>query len=408
MVERDDWTDPATAADAAAQPLSDATGVPAQDMLDIVNNVDVFEVPVAKGLNYDQATAVRDTRPRRACGCWTAPRACIPKGNLAAQLLGFVGQDDTGLTGLEVRPQPRARRIRGLAHLRARRRSARSSRIGDRTETPPQPGANVVLTIDRYIQRLAEQELDKAINAHDASGGSIIVVRPQDRRDPGDRQPPHLRRHEARPQQRVQRTALFRNRAVTDAYEPGSVFKLFTTAAALDQGLVTPETGWYDTGEVDFGDWTIRNWDNSANGTQTVQDILTKSLNTGAACISNLCGPDIFYRLRAELRLRRADRQRPLRRGGRHRPHPPDDPDDWTTVDLATNASARGSPRRRCRWSMALAAIANGGTLMQAAVREGDRRPDRTRSTSQPEVVRQVISAPDVPHPSRHDGRCSR
>ncbi|KKK63284.1 hypothetical protein LCGC14_2995840, partial [marine sediment metagenome] len=108
--------------------------------------------------------------------------------------------------------------------------------FGDRSELPPLPGSDVVLTIDRFIQRMAEQELDKAIEEHKASGGTIIVVRPETgeilamaSRPSFDLTKPDLSDES--------KMALFRNRAITDQYEPGSVFKLITAAAAIDLGL---------------------------------------------------------------------------------------------------------------------------------------------------------------------------
>ena len=89
--------------------------------------------------------------------------------------------------------------------------------------------------------------------------------------------------------------ALFRNRAVTDVYEPGSVFKTLTASMAIDLGLVTPESTYDDIGAAYIGPSTIRNWDYSVNGITSVTQILQRSLNTGAVWMSGLIGPDAFY-----------------------------------------------------------------------------------------------------------------
>ncbi len=171
--------------------------------------------------------------------------------------------------------------------------SATSWRLGRRQEIEPQPGANVVLTIDRYIQRLAEQELDKTIEKHKAVGGTIIMVQPKTgeilamaSRPTADVTKPDLSDES--------KLALFRNRAITDTYEPGSVFKLVTMACALDLGLVGPYTPWYDRGVFSVDNWAIRNWDFSANGDSSVTQILTKSLNTGAAWLATRRAPSSF------------------------------------------------------------------------------------------------------------------
>ncbi len=192
-----------------------------------------------------------------------------PEGNLAAQLLGFVGQDNVGLTGLEADLDS----VLGgsMGTLRYERDGLGNQFALGKTETTaPVPGANVVLTIDRYMQRLAEQELERTIKDNKASGGTIVVVQPKT----GE-----ILAMASRPTFDVtkldltddSKIALYRNRAVTDMYEPGSVFKLITTAAGLDCGAVTPNTWWYDSGSLSVSDWTIHNWDNSANGSQSVQ-----------------------------------------------------------------------------------------------------------------------------------------
>src|SRR3990172_3694974 len=105
--------------------------------------------------------------------------------------------------------------------------------LGSRSERDPQPGSQAVLTIDRFVQRMAERELDRAIKEHKASGGTIIAVQPKTgeilamaSRPTFDVTKPDLSDES--------KLALFRNRAITDQYEPGSVFKLVTAAAAVD------------------------------------------------------------------------------------------------------------------------------------------------------------------------------
>jgi cell division protein FtsI/penicillin-binding protein 2 len=183
---------------------------------------------------------------------------------------------------------------------------------------------------------------------------------------------------------------LFRNRSVTDAYEPGSVFKLYTTAAALDLGLVTPETHWYDSGALSFEEWTIRNWDLSANGDQTVQQILTKSLNTGAAWLAQQCGPDNFYNYVANFGFGTPSNSGLSGESAGQVRSPAIDPYSWTSVDLATNSFGQGISATPLQVAMALAAIANDGTLMKPQLVRQIVGTETTE-TIQPEAVRQVI-----------------
>jgi len=387
MVERDAWSDPAAARSAAGK-LSTATGVPAQTMLDIVNSVDVFEVPVAKGLRYDQAVAVRALN-LKGVRLLDSPIRTYPEGNLAAQLLGFVGQDGSGLTGLEGDLNSVLGGASGTLTYE-RDGAGQELALGDRSETPPQPGSNVVLTIDRYVQQVAEQELQKAVDLHHASGGSVIVADPKTGQILAIASSPSF--DVTKPDLSDEsKEALFRNRAVTDNYEPGSVFKLFTMATALDLGLVTPDTHWYDSGEATYGNWTIRNWDLSANGDQTMQDLLTKSLNTGAAYLSNLCTATNFYNYVQAFGFGAPTGSGLSGEAAGAVRTPQSDPSGWGPLDLATNSFGQGITVTPLQLVMGLSAIANGGTLMKPQfVKEID-GPAGAQPV-QPELVRQVIS----------------
>lgn len=386
MVERRAWKD-AREAQEAAEALAQITGVPSEEMLEIVATVEAFEVPVARGLNYEQAVAVRRLG-LTGVRLLESSRRVYPEGNLAAQLLGFVGHDNVGLTGLEADLEQILGGSRGSVTYE-RDGLGNQIAVGLRRYTPPQPGANVVLTIDRFIQRLAERELDRAIKEHKAAGGTIIVVQPQT----GE-----ILAMASRPTFDVTRPdlsdesklALFRNRAITDMYEPGSVFKLITMAAALDLGLVSPGTWWYDEGVVYVSDWAIRNWDLSAHGSQTVTQILTKSLNTGAAWLASLVGPERFYEY-----VYRFGFGEPTGIGlggeveGRVRT-PNNDP-DWRPVDMATNSFGQGISVTPLQMAMAVAAIANDGLAMKPQIVKEIAGPT-SHQIIEPEPRAQVIS----------------
>ena len=387
MVERRAWENPAEAA-ASAQKLTEATGVPAQEMLDIVQSVDVFEVPVVRDITYEKANAVRElglTGVRLLEG----QRRVYPEGNLAAQLVGFVGQDHAGLTGVEADFDSV---LGGSAGTLTYERDGlgREIAIGERSEVPSQPGADVVLTIDRYIQRLAEQELDRVLKERSAKGGTIIVVQPKTGEVLAMASRPgfDLAKPDASDETRQ---ATFRNRALTDTYEPGSVFKLFTAATALDLGLVSPNSWWYDEGVVKVDGWSIRNWDNSANGSQTVQQILSKSLNTGAAYLAGLCGPDNFYDYVHRFGFGQVTGSGLSGEAAGQVRTPQNNPEGWRPVDAATNSFGQGISATPLQVAMGLAAIANGGTLMKPQFVREIRGPLGSQII-EPQVAGQAIS----------------
>src|SRR3972149_2193661 len=316
MVEVKAWKDGKAAAEAAAAIAAVTKGDP-QKMGSGVEGAGIYEIAVARSLDFAAAAEIRELGLRGVRLLRGSTRV-HPEGNLAAQLLGFVGQDNTGLTGLEAGLESLVGGARGTV-IFERDGLGNQLALGSRSERDPQPGSQAVLTIDRFVQRMAERELDRAIKEHKASGGTIIAGRPKTgeilamaSRPTFDLTKPDLSDES--------KLALFRNRAITDQYEPGSVFKLITTAAALDLGLVSPDTWWYDEGVFRSGGWTIRNWDLSAG------------LDGGV--------------------------------GGRVRP-PDNEPDAWQPVDMATNSFGQGISVTPLQMAMAVAAIANDGTLLK-------------------------------------------
>jgi cell division protein FtsI/penicillin-binding protein 2 len=357
LVEKRAWEDPEKAL-AHASRLAQMVGGDPRRMVEEVRLSPAFEQEVVRGLTLEQA---REVEGLRLPGVRLRPnsRRVHPEGSLAAQLLGIVGRDGLGLSGLEA----------------------------DLDEALRQ-GAKVVLTIDRVVQRAAEEALDQAIKQHNARGGSVVVV---------DAKSGALLAMASRPSFDLDRPPLddpkaldlFRNPVVTDTYEPGSVLKVVTVAAAIDQGLVSPKTVWQDTGVALVAGWPIYNWDYSARGTQTVTDILVKSLNTGAVWLARLLGPERFYEYLGRFGF---GRPTDVGLGGEASGHVrwPQDP-LWSPVDLATNSFGQGIAATPLQVAMAVAAIANDGLLMRPYVVKAIVTPQETKET-RPQVVGQVVS----------------
>jgi cell division protein FtsI/penicillin-binding protein 2 len=364
LVETRAWRDPGKATQAATA-LSQIAAVPPEEMTATVSAAEAYEIAVARGLRYEQAKAVREL-DLPGVRLLAGSRRAYPEGNLGAQLLGFVGQDNAGLTGLESDLDAVLGGAKGTLTYE-RDGLGNEFALGKREEVSPQPGANVVLTIDRFLQRLAETELDKTIEKHKAVGGTIIMVQPKTgeilamaSRPTADVTKPDLSDES--------KLALFRNRAITDTYEPGSVFKLVTMACALDLGLVGPYTPWYDRGVFRVNDWAIRNWDFSANGDQGVTQILTKSLNTGAAWLSTLAGPEQFYAYVDRFGFGKStgsglggEVSGSVRTGA-------SDPANWREVDMATNSFGQGLSATPLQVVMSAATIANNGLAMKPKI----------------------------------------
>ncbi len=196
-----------------------------------------------------------------------------PKRELAAQTLGYVGVDDEGLGGLEHAFDARLRGAPGkmLISMDARRRWF------GRVEREPDPGENLVLTLDEKIQYIAERELDAAMKRTGAASGTIVVQDPRTGEILALASRPTFNPNTFRT---APREAL-KNRAVSDVYEPGSTFKIVTIASALEEKLTTPgEAIDCQMGAIFLGGVRIR--DHKAFATLSVSDVLAHSSDVGA------------------------------------------------------------------------------------------------------------------------------
>ena len=213
-----------------------------------------------------------------------------PDNEIAAQVLGYVGMDDNGLGGLEQKFEPQLHGVPGRMYtaMDARRRVLGSS------EHEPEPGQNLVLTIDEDIQFLAERALDHAMERTHAENGTVVVqdvhtgqilalaVRPTFNPNSFRRTTPEL----------------LRNHAVSDVYEPGSTFKLVTYSAALEQHVVSPDDIVdCQGGQIKMPGGRIIHDDKSDRGLGkvTVAQALARSSDVAAVKLAMKVGQDRFY-----------------------------------------------------------------------------------------------------------------
>jgi cell division protein FtsI (penicillin-binding protein 3) len=212
-----------------------------------------------------------------------------PDQTLAAQVLGYVGMDDDGLAGVEQEDEKDLHGTPGhmLTAVDARRHVLESE------ERDPQPGENLVLTIDANIQYMAEQALEHNMERTGAANGTVVVQDPHTGQilalairptfDPNDF------RHTD--------PSLLRDHAVSDVYEPGSTFKLVTYSAAIDQGVATPD-GIVDClgGAIVVAGRTVHDAPGEHFGKITVTKALEESSDVGAIQMALRMGKDNFYK----------------------------------------------------------------------------------------------------------------
>lgn len=209
-----------------------------------------------------------------------------PKGNLAANVLGYVGVDGEGLGGIEREYDHDIRGQSGKALIEVDARH----RVYDQFETRPQPGANLVLTVDQNIQYIVQQELDAQVAQTHAQRGMAIVENPYTGEILALADSPTFNPNEYNETS----IRLLGNPAVTDVYEPGSVFKLVTMSAALQEHLTNPdEVINCGMGKIILDGHLIH--DHARFGDLTVTQVLMHSSDVGAIKLGMRLGDDRFY-----------------------------------------------------------------------------------------------------------------
>ncbi|GAB4403666.1 MAG: stage V sporulation protein D [Anaerolineales bacterium] len=281
------------------------------------------------------------------------PVRYYPEGPLAAHVLGFVNAEPKGCYGVEEYYQQDLQRDAvPLENL--------GSAVWDEIQASD---TTLILTIDRYAQRIVEEELDAAMKQTKAVSGQVIVMIPKTGEILAMASRPAYNPAkflEAPPEAWI-------NPAVSEVYEPGSVFKLVTYAAALDAQTITPNELFYDPGVIEIGGRKIYNWDKVGHGTVDITEALGNSLNVVAATISQRMGKERFYTYvrrfgfgqRTEIDL--AGEAPGIVKT------PYDNP-MYSDSDLGTNSFGQGISVTPIQMVSAVASIANGGVLMSPQV----------------------------------------
>ncbi|MGB9628197.1 MAG: penicillin-binding protein [Thermodesulfobacteriota bacterium] len=310
-------------------------------------------------------------------------RRFYPNGPLAAHVIGFVGLDSKGLEGVEYQYDSF---LQGEGEVMTLVRDARGREIalGDFHSRGGSHIRNVILTLDRPLQHIVEMELCKAVEKWGAKGGMAIAM------DPFTGKVLAMASHPSfDPNQFIQyRSKNWRNRAIADTFEPGSLFKTFLAAAAIEEKAVKPSDPFYcENGEYTVYDHTIH--DHSKHGWLTFQQIIKFSSNIGASKVGEKMGKERFYQyLKAfgfgeKTRIGLPGEEK----GVLHHPR------YWVPVTLNTISFGQGVSVTGIQLITALSAIANGGILMKPYVVEKitDEKGGLTQSF-QPEAIRRVIS----------------
>lgn len=315
------------------------------------------------------------------------PKRFYPNGTLAGHILGFVGLDDTGLEGLE---SGYDEHLKGTPKKLIWSQDAKKKRLNSRIEDSvvgQSDSGNLILTIDSRIQHLAETQLGEAVRSKGAKGGVAIIMDPRTGEilamanemgfDPNSFS--------------TYKAGTGKNRAITDCYDPGSTFKPFLAAGALEEGVVKETDRFYcENGNYAVADRVIHEANRKRHGFLTFRDIIKYSSNIGSVKVAEKLGKDRFYQYITKFGFGiKTGIDLPGESPGLLRPS-----QQWTKVDAATIAFGQGVSVTAIQLIAALSAIANDGVLMKPfLVRAIVDREGQTLRTYRPTVVRRVVSS---------------
>ncbi len=365
-----------TDAEELATELSPVLQVPRGQLLEQMESSQLYVVLAAR-ISSETADAIRQLEYGDEVQLDPLPRRFYPQGNLMCHVLGFVDFDGIGGAGVEGYYQ-------GELAGEAASATVPISPLQRQTTVIAREGADLTLTIDRSVQYTVERHLKEALAEHGAVSGSIIVMDPRTGAIIAMAAEPCYSANNFFETEE----SLFYNPLVTAVYEPGSVMKLVTMAAALDSGTVTPATTYNDTGAIAVGGHVSYNWDRGAYGTVDMTSLLAHSLNVGAATIATWMGPTTFYDY--------------FQRFGFGKPTgidlfaeepglmPLPGSGEWQESFIATNSYGQALAVTPLQMISAISALANNGYLMQPYV-VAEVRDENGVHRHEPTVLSQAI-----------------
>ncbi len=332
-------------------------------------------------VSSDVADRIREMEYNAGLQLDPLPVRYYPQDKLMCHVLGYVSLEGVGGNGVEGYYQQELAGEAASADVP-------NSPLLPQTTVIAREGADLVLTIDRNVQFLVERHLQEALDEHGAVSGEIVVMDPRTGAILAMASLPCFSPNDLFENYETYEPLLV-NPLVTVQYEPGSVMKLVTMAAALDSGTVTPTTTYNDTGSITVGGHVSYNWDRGAYGTVDMTTLLAKSLNVGAATIATWMGQDVFFDYFQRFNFGRPTGIDMLTEGGGQMNLPGREGffDDF----LATNSYGQGIATTPLQMTSAIAALANNGYLMQPYLVQ-EIHDSHGVHVHEPTVLSQVIS----------------
>lgn len=374
--------------DEAVEMLSESLGADPETVRSVAERAGTFGW-ISRKVNDDVAKSVREAGIK---GVFllkepTPGRRYYPKGRLASHLLGTTGVDDQGLDGLEGSYEHQLSGTPGILRAFMDRDGWATLEHPTALIKPAEPGNNVILTIDETIQYVAERELAKQVKEYNAAGGIVMVMDARNGEVLAMAINPDF---PAKDYAEVD-PALRRNRSVTDPYEPGSTFKVFCAAAALNSG-VRPEDQFVSGGSMVVDGWPIHNANDGlyAGAMETLKDIIAYSFNVGTANVAFAIGKDTLYKhliafgFGSETGIDLVGESGGILSNAK----------DWARINTATISFGQGVAVTPIQLCSAMQAVANGGVRVKPRVVKAiTDHEGNVVERFEPEVINQPISA---------------
>ena len=336
---------------------------------------------LARKITPAQSEAIKKLN-LKGLGFLKESRRSYPNSHLTSHIIGFAGLDNAGLEGLEAVYDKYLKGEPGWA-LFLRDAHQKKLNLWEKMVLP-KDGYDLVLTIDEVVQYIAERELDKAFKSSNAKGASIVVMDPHTGAilAMANRPTYDLNEHSKVSQDRV------RNRAICDMFEPGSVFKIVTASAALEENRVNEEDKFF----CENGAYRVANHilhDHQPHGWLTFRQVIEESSNIGTTKVAQLLGPETLFKY---IKLFGFGSQLGIDLAGEI-PGSAKEPRLWSKVSIGAVPIGQEIGVTALQLASAISVIANGGQLMKPyVVREIRDKNGEVIKTFSPTLIRKAIS----------------
>lgn len=353
-----------------------------EEIFNAINNQKLYIPPLKRGLELDQAQKILK---EDMAGILVVPESqrFYPEGPLAAHLLGFVNKEGKGQYGIEGYFDDE---LRGIEGELVYEKDTQGRFISLPKKKPSRPGSGLILTIDRNIQYIIEQKLAEGMEKFAAEGGTIIVQNPKTGAILGMASSPNFDPNNYA-QLKPEEQNVFLNPATSSQWEPGSVFKPLVMAAAIDKGVVEPETeGTFSNFTVVQG-YEIHTAQDKAFGKETMTQVLENSDNVAMVWLTEKLGKedlgkyikDFGFGVKSgiDLEAEEAGNVLPLRQ--------------WREINRATMSFGQGIAMTPIQLTSAFSALANKGILMRPFVVSKVIREGGEVLETKPKEARRVI-----------------